>query len=76
VTDKRGSPDEREALTRYQAFLRARGPIPPVASCPIAWQPNALAPVFYGHRDYGASDGSPTDVRVFFPSLDGSPETR
>lgn len=44
-------------------------------TCPIAWQPNALAPVFYGHRDYGAVDGAPTDLRLFFPSLDGSPDS-
>jgi hypothetical protein len=57
----------------------------------IAWQPNALAPVFYGYRDYevefppvltarfapGAegSLGLPTHrARVFYPSLEGSPE--
>jgi hypothetical protein len=44
-------------------------------SCAIAWRPNALAPVFYAYRDYAVADGSPTDVRVFFPSLDGSPDT-
>jgi hypothetical protein len=52
-----------------------RAPIPTLASCPIAWQPNALAPVFYGYRDYGVAEGSPTGVRVFFPSLDGSPDS-
>jgi dienelactone hydrolase len=41
--------------------------------CPIAWRPSALAPVFYGHHDVGATDGAPTDVRIFYPSLDGSP---
>jgi dienelactone hydrolase len=75
VTDERRSPDEREAQARHYEFLRARAPIPPLAGCPIAWQPNALAPVFYGYRDYGVAEGSPTDVRVFFPSLDGSPDT-
>jgi dienelactone hydrolase len=43
--------------------------------CPIAWRPNGLAPVFYAHRDYGTADGAPGDVRVFFPSLDGAPDT-
>ena len=43
--------------------------------CPIAWRPNALAPVFYAHRSYGTADGAPGDMRVFFPSLDGSPDT-
>jgi dienelactone hydrolase len=28
--------------------------------------------VFYGIRDYGAGDGAPVPLRVFFPSLDGS----
>jgi len=43
--------------------------------CPIAWRPGALAPVFYAYRDYGTADGAPGHVRVFFPSLDGSPES-
>ena len=60
--------------------------------CPIAWQPNVLAPVFYGYRDYdvqfppvatlrlaqgavgGASALPAHPARVFYPSLDGSPE--
>lgn len=41
--------------------------------CPISWRPNALAPVFYGYRDYGAAHGAPAAVRVYFPSLEGSP---
>lgn len=49
-------------------------PIPPPASCAIAWQPNALAPVFYGQRDYAQNQsGAPVPLRVFFPSIDGSP---
>jgi hypothetical protein len=44
-------------------------------SCPIDWRANALAPVFYAYRDYGTIDGAPGDVRVFFPSLDGSPDS-
>jgi hypothetical protein len=43
--------------------------------CPIAWRPTALAPVFYAYRDYGTAGGAPGDVRVFFPSLDGSPDS-
>jgi pimeloyl-ACP methyl ester carboxylesterase len=45
------------------------------AACPISWRPNALAPVFYGYRDYGPAQGAPVALRVFFPSLDGSPQT-
>jgi acetyl esterase/lipase len=44
-------------------------------ACPIDWQPNAYAPVFFGMRNYPASvalDGAPTACRVFFPSLDGA----
>jgi hypothetical protein len=67
VISERPSPDEREAQARHYEFLRARAPIPPLAGCPIDWQPNALAPVFSGYRDYGVAEGSPTDVRVFFP---------
>jgi hypothetical protein len=31
--------------------------------------------VFYGVRDYGIEDGAPGPCRVFFPSLDGSPNS-
>jgi dienelactone hydrolase len=43
--------------------------------CPIPWRPNALAPVFYGVGDVGPTDGAPATARVYFPSLDGSPES-
>lgn len=46
-------------------------------ACPIAWQPSAFAPVFYGYRDCMAPIGSraaPVPCRVFYPSLDGSPD--
>jgi hypothetical protein len=48
------------------------GPNPPPASCPIGWQPTALAPVFYGMRTLGPSDAAPVAMRLFFPSLDGA----
>ena len=51
------------------------GPLPPPATCPINWQPQALAPVFWGVRSLGPADGAPVDLRIFFPSLDGSVET-
>jgi acetyl esterase/lipase len=51
-------------------------PIPPPDSCPITWQPHALAPVFHGRRDYGPRQGgAPVPLRVFFPSIDVSPPT-
>jgi dienelactone hydrolase len=37
-------------------------------NCPIDWAPSFLDPVFYGFRDYPDSA-----VRVYYPSLDGSP---
>lgn len=43
-------------------------------ACPVSWRPHALAPVFYGYRDYGFATGAPGPCRVFFPSLDGSPQ--
>jgi hypothetical protein len=27
-------------------------------ACPLAWRPNALAPVFYACRGYGTTDGA------------------
>lgn len=51
------------------------GPISPPASCPIGWQPQALAPVFYGARSLGPAEGAPVPLRIFFPSLDGAVES-
>lgn len=78
-------------LLRLLAEIRAilAGIFDPVR-CPIGWQPTALAPVFFGFRDYearfpptthpvstsgavGVLPGHP--CRVFFPSLDGSPDS-
>lgn len=42
--------------------------------CAISWRPNALAPVFYGFQDVGSAEGAPATARVFFPSLEGSPD--
>lgn len=47
----------------------------PTADDPaIGWGPSVLAPVFYGHADYAPSVGAPVNMRVYYPSLDGSPE--
>jgi hypothetical protein len=51
------------------------GPDPPPGTCPIAWQPEPLAPVFFGRREVTADDGAPTSMCVFFPSLDGAVDT-
>ena len=37
-------------------------------NCPINWAPSFLSPVFYGFKDY-----ADPAVRVYYPSLDGSP---
>lgn len=50
-------------------------PVPPPPTCPIGWQPQALAPVFWGVRSLGPADGAPVDLRIFFPSLDGAVES-
>ncbi|MGN9808194.1 PASTA domain-containing protein [Micromonospora sp. BQ11] len=47
--------------------------LPPPADCAIGWQPSALAPVFYGYRDHTPAQGAPTRVRVFYPSIAGTP---
>lgn len=47
-------------------------PLHPGDRCPIGWQPNSLAPVFYGVRDLSPADGVPAPTRLFFPSLDGA----
>jgi hypothetical protein len=41
-------------------------------NCLIGWQPDALRPIFYGHKDY-SSPIAPGPVRIFYPSVDGSP---
>jgi len=33
-----------------------------------------LEPVFYGYADYNPSVGAPTNMRVYYPSADGSPQ--
>lgn len=38
---------------------------------PINWQPDVFAPVFYGWQDF--TPPAPGKVRVWYPSLDGSP---
>jgi len=50
-------------------------PTAPPATCPVGWQPQALAPVFFGARSLGPPDGAPVPLRIFFPSLDGSVES-
>lgn len=44
------------------------------SSCDLGWQPSVLAPVFAGLADVGPAEGLPTDVRVFYPTIEGSPQ--
>jgi pimeloyl-ACP methyl ester carboxylesterase len=46
----------------------------PRSSCPIGWQPCALRPVFWAFKDYGPNDGAPVPLRMFYPTLEGSPQ--
>jgi hypothetical protein len=62
------------------SLLSACGPGDPPPPCEpgyddqaIGWGPNVLAPVFYGYADYNPSVGAPANLRVYYPSLDGSP---
>lgn len=62
------------------SLLSACGPGDPPPPCepayddpPIGWGPSILAPVFYGYADYNPSVGAPANLRVYYPSLDGSP---
>jgi predicted dienelactone hydrolase len=48
-------------------------PTDPADQGGIDWTPDVGAPVFYGHQDLTPADGAPRDLRVFYPSVDGSP---
>ena len=48
-------------------------PTDPADQGGIDWTPDVGAPVFYGHQDLTPADGAPRDMRVFYPSVDGSP---
>jgi hypothetical protein len=63
------------APERRTIGLVSAGPLPPPATCPIGWQPQALAPVFFGARSIGPAEGAPVPLRIFFPSLDGAVES-
>jgi pimeloyl-ACP methyl ester carboxylesterase len=71
----------RDLLERGAVFAAGISvSVPLLAACgpdpvyPIAWQPDALRPVFYGWQDIAAADGAPANLRVWYPSLEGSPE--
>jgi pimeloyl-ACP methyl ester carboxylesterase len=39
----------------------------------IDWTPDVGAPVFYGHQDLTPADGALRNLRVYYPTVDGSP---
>jgi pimeloyl-ACP methyl ester carboxylesterase len=39
-----------------------------------AQQPSVFAPVFYGWQEVGRSEGAPGRLRLWYPSLEGSPQ--
>jgi pimeloyl-ACP methyl ester carboxylesterase len=45
------------------------------SGCPpsVSWQPDVLAPVFYGWKDFDAPV-APGRLRVWYPSVDGAPD--
>jgi len=51
-----------------------------INSCPsdsadsVGWVPDVGHPVFWGFQDVGTAQGAPRDIRIYYPSLDGSPE--
>jgi pimeloyl-ACP methyl ester carboxylesterase len=53
--------------------VRQTCPSGPAEGEGIDWTPDVGAPVFYGHQDVTPADGAPRDLRVFYPSVDGSP---
>lgn len=62
---------------RFRDHLRdVRAPITGVFEPvpPPQGQPSILAPVFYGHADHLPTGALRTPARVFYPSLDGSPQ--
>lgn len=51
-----------------------------IKTCPtttadsVSWFPDVGHPVFWGFQDVGTAQGAPQDIRIYYPSLDGSPE--
>ena len=39
----------------------------------VTWIPDVMHPVFYGHQDIGTAAGAPINLRIWYPSPDGSP---
>ena len=40
----------------------------------VRWVPDVGHPVFWGYQDVGPAQGAPGESRVYYPSLDGSPQ--
>jgi hypothetical protein len=61
-----------EALAVINRPYRLPDPLRDIFKCPIAWKPSVLTPVFYGIQEFGTDAGVPAQMRIFWPSLDGS----
>jgi pimeloyl-ACP methyl ester carboxylesterase len=46
----------------------------PLADDMVTWVPDVGHPVFWGYQDVGPAQGAPGDIRIYYPSLDGSPQ--
>jgi pimeloyl-ACP methyl ester carboxylesterase len=46
----------------------------PLADDMVKWVPDVGHPVFWGYQDVGAAQGAPGDIRIYYPSLDGTPQ--
>lgn len=67
------------ALLQRLPNLTIPGPrtvaVEPPSTCAISWQPSVRTPVFYGFQDLDEGDCAPGPLRVWYPSLDGSPQS-
>lgn len=69
-----GSTGLLTAVPRLTGCVDLPEPCEPRSNDPaVSWGPSVLRPVFYGYADYDGSTGAPTELRVYYPSLDGSP---
>ncbi len=46
----------------------------PLADDVVKWVPDVGHPVFWGYQDVGQAEGAPGDIRIYYPSLDGTPQ--
>jgi hypothetical protein len=67
--------EARDLLDRFHDLpLVEPGGFIDESGCDLGWQLSVMAPVFYGFTDYGPPDGLPEKLRVFYPSIERSPQ--